>query len=456
MKSIKIILFTITLLLSSFIINIGYAKLANKLEISGTLDAVVMETYDLYITNVSIVSSANTSNQSFTYSLPTNLSTTVKVDRNEGSIIYRVTVLNESDVTYWYDGFKYVSDVNDNSLINNGITIVTKDHAVDNTETFNASDWVPPHTERDFYVTYTFGNNALNKGFVTTYINFLFEIRIDSVHDGFLSVLNNPDSYSYISQKFDENYKATGKTVLGNLGDDEVIFDTLFGPNMTVVVDGVEKPVTVLIERNNMDNKSTGDSYSSPGGPSGCEYTIYITTDDITGSGSSTVYAITYRQGDDGQWHQLAQLYEGTANNIDYDTTTSTYEGAFDVSSWKATPKVYEIADGLSYKVNHKDGDQYDQISDLKSLLTVKDQDIFNEIDNSKFFKKVYDLLKNNKNSTAVEVVALRTAFENASDFYVSYNGGQEFKVNRSCTRAELICHIEEIQKALDYFNEVN
>ena len=49
----------------------------------------------------------------------------------------------------------------------------------------------------------------------------------------------------------------------------------------------------------------------------------------------------------------------------------------------------------------------------------------------------------------------LRTAFENAAPYYKNLNNGQEFKVVRNYTRAQIIPYIIDIQHALDYYYQI-
>ena len=244
------------------------------------------------------------------------------------------------------------------------------------------------------------------------------------------------------------------------MGSDKKIFDELFGRDLTIVVDGVEKPLTILIERKNVDGKSTGDSYDNHGGNNdlkGCEYTMYLTVDDVSSSGGkATVYAITYTQDNSGNWHKIAQLYEGTCTKVDYDTSIEGYQGAYDVSSWTASAKEYQLTEDISYKVGQANGDQYDIIKDLETLMSTTDNDIFNELDNTKFFKKVYDVLQANNDPNDQAYMNLYIAFQNASPYYVIYNNGQEIKTKRNCTRAEIIGYIVDINEALEYYYQVH
>ena len=456
MTNLKQVVLSVTLLLFTLFINLGYASLTNTLNIGGSVQAIMPLTKsELRISNVTVEENDNVNVSTYKYFDPTILQATFVVKRAQSKVILKITILNESNKTYWFDSVKYVVDDVSNSLIGypNGISLNTKDKITDSVNTFNSNDWVPAQTTRDFYVEFIFGGNTINVDNVSISINFNFVEKIDAVYSELDALLNDPDAYAILSSAFENKYKATGEKVIGNIGNDKAIFDQLFGPNMTITVDGVEKPVTVLIRRENVDGKTTGDSYSTPGGPTGCEYTMYITTDSLTNEGSKvTTYAITYTQGSDGVWHRLAQLYEGETVVEDYNSSNNTYEGSIDVYTWQATANTYEIADGLSYKIGQANGDQYQIMKDFEDIISVQDQNIFNSIDNTKIFKKVYDLLHENMTSTASEVERLRIAFANAAPFYTIYNGGQEIKVNRNCTRAEIISYILDIQEALDYY----
>ena len=416
------------------------------------------EVFDLYITDIQQVSGPN--NVSFEKKHPTTISTELTVTANT-TVTYKVTLHNNTDITYWYRGQKYNSASGSNALLGNanGVTVTTKDAQSDTTGTFNTDDWIPPHTTRDIYVTYTYGSDA--RGVVTNVIDLSFGLRMDAIYDQFLIVLNDKTSdygYDYLADAFNNKYSETGSTIIGNVGEDEAIFDYLFGPDLTVNWGGQEVPVTVMICRENVDKTSgTGDAYK-PSGPAGCEYTVYISIDPLeSATGEAIVYAISYTRDKNGEWKQVGQLYEGVADRMDYDPTTSTLEGAFDIRTWEATPAYYEIADGIVYIAGlpKGQGDQYDQYKTIQELMSAKDHDIYNAIDNAGLFKNVYNIIKNSSADTP-GIDGLKAAFEAAAPYYNNYNNGQEFKVNRSCSRAELIPVIIAIQHALDYYNEVN
>ena len=450
MKKRYTILATVVLLCMTCFLAVGYAALSDNLSLSGDIQSEGKPYRGVYITEVSIESTSNASSLQNTFQLPTNHITTVDATGSGGSITYKITVFNNTDVTYWYIGTRLTTDYNQNSLVgssNNGIKVVTKDHFRDTSQTFNSEDWIPAQTSRDFYVTYTYGMNAQNA--CATMINFHFDIKMDAVHDEFLAVLNNDkstDSYEQLKAVFEQVYASTGAVSISTESHPQV-FASLFD-DLMVNIDGVEKKASVVIRRENLDDdKTTGDNYNG-GQKNGCEYTLYITVEPLTPGSKPTVYAISYseganKMGDD--WYQVGELYEGTA--------PVKADGSIDYANWTATHKTYEIADGITYLVGAPNGDQYDIMKTMEQLISAEDQDIFNTIDNVNLFKKVYDILKKHQNSTDPAVVGLYHAFYDAEKFYVSYNNGAEFKVVRNTyTRAEIIYAIKNIQTALDYY----
>ena len=437
------------LLLSMVVgVAIGYAAVVDNLGIGGNASAEASEPVGVYIKEIELVKTSNAAAVSAQYALPTTVALSAKPQASGGSLTYRIKVYNNSDVTYWYIGEDYETKIENNSLIgsSNGITVTTKEKLTDSSRTFNEDDWIPARTERDFYVTYTFGKNA--QSYPSTIISFSFGIRMDAVHDEFLAVLNNmrgEDSYAYISGVFNEQYAKDGSVTIDSKNEPEV-FAALF-PDLKVNLDGAEKTATVTIRRENVDGRTTGDSYAG-GGPSGCEYTLYITVDTTS---PATVYAIAYTHGSasaGGLWSQLGELYEGTASlNAD---------GTVNYSTWIAKPMTYTVASvngqTMTYKVGQANGDQYDIKKTFEDIISVADQNFYNFIDNLNIFKTIYDILKKHSGSTDPAVENLRVAFENASPYYENRNNGQEFKAVRKYTRAEVIPGIENLQRALDYY----
>ena len=403
----------------------------------------------VYIKSAEVVSTSQVKVISSGYATPAFQEVSADASASGGSVTYKVTIHNNTDINYWFVGDAYSADYGQNALIgtSQGISILYKDHQSDSTSTFDENDRIPPQTEREIYITYTFGSNAQSA--CLTKIELLFDIRMDAVQDEFLGVLNDTTgtgAYDSLAEVFNEVYRESGETSISTESHPEV-FASLFG-DLSVNIDGEEKTAKVVIRRENLDNDTTsGDSYSN-NGPNGCEYTLYITVDSLTPGGTATVYAISYSEGasemGDG-WYQVGELYEGTA--------PVKSDGSIDYENWKATYKEYEIADGITYTVGAPNGDQYDIMNTMEQLISAVDQNIFNDIDNSQIFKKVYDIIQKHPGSIDPAVLGLKQAFEDAAIFYKNLNNGQEFKVVRDkYTRAEIIYALSNIQAALDYY----
>ncbi len=477
MKNHGLALFLCTLFLATSFLGAGYASLNDELTVSGEGVAKAPEPA-LYITSVAVVSQRGASSEGCSYILPTNLQTEVAVSSVGATVTYEITVYNDTDITYWYLGPTAYDKFGQNSLVGatNGVSLVSKDNENASSTVFDEKDWVPPQTSRTFYVTYTFGRVA--QGSVSLLVNFNFGLHMDAVQDEVLNVLNDkisPNGYTYLSQVFDEVYAETGATVIGNMGEHQEVFDRIFGADLTVNVNGEERPVTIMIERKDVDgNASSGDNYSGSGAPVGCEYTIYITTDELSSpGGKATVYAVSYTCGSDDVWYQIGELYEGKSTVEDYDATDGEYDGAFDVDSWKAVEKTYVVTDKISYKVGCEQGTQYDKLSTLEEIMSAKDQEFYNKVNNNSgdLLKPVcqivysyrhnngqYEESQNLANSGKEGYAVLKTVFDKIKPYCLIANGAQEVKVQNanSLTRAELIRMLEEIQHAYDYYKSVN
>lgn len=476
MKTSHVALMLCVLLLSTCFLGMGYAVLTTTLEIEGT--EKLEKPPELYIASVSVTATNGVSAVECEKVMPTNLRSSVTLSGQNASVTCEVTVKNNSDITYWYLGTTAFKDYGQNSFVNvaNGIIITAKDNSASNSAVFDTSDWIPPKTSRTFYVTYSFGPSV--SGTVQTLVNFNFGLRMDSVQDEFLNVMNDRVSeygYYYLAEVFDELYAETGKTVIGNVGDDKEIFHNLFGADLSINVDGEAVPVTIMIERKNVDgNASSGDSYSGNGAPTGCEYTIYITTEDLSSSGEQvTVHAVSYTCGSDGYFYQIGELYEGKSAVIDYETGNTTHDGAFDVDTWIATEKTYVVTDKISYKVGYEQGTEYDKMSTLEEIMSAKDQEFYNKVNNNSgdllkpVCQVVYTYQHNNGQYIESENFAnkykqgyegLKVAFDKIKPYCLIANGAQEVKVQNanSLSRAELIRMLEGIQNAYDYYLTVN
>lgn len=410
----------------------------------------------VYIDTIVVYDFRSVTERALEISFPTDLYSSVRASAG-GYITYKITFHNNSSVNQWFIKQSYDSNLANNSLIEttNGISIATKDHPADSVSTFDASDYIPANTYRDVYVTYSFG--SASTGEIVTFVDYLFGEKLDAVYTSFSDVLNAPETYALLTQALNDSYSKTGNVAISNVGDDKALFDQIFGESITVNIDGNELPATITIRRENVDGKVTGDSYSGSG-PSGCEYVLYITVDELdpnnNPTGNATVYAIAYSNGgisNQDEWYQIGELYEGTAPLVNVNGNN-----VFDYTNWEASPKEYVVADGITYKIGLEQGDQYQKMKTLEELMAVKDNEIFNKINNTQILKKVYAIVYNPQNEGKPGYDILKQAFLDAAPFYTVNNNGGDIPVNTNCTRAEILPYIEAIQKALDYYNQVN
>ncbi len=452
-KKFAIIMFAIFAF--SFIVT-GYAAISQNFSVSGMIN-IESEPKGVIITNVEVVSWQGVPDTGTTFILPTNIKTHVSANQS-GSVTYRITLENKSDMTYWFHRLVFVDELdgyrNDLIGVNGGISIITKDKIADSTATFNTEDWIPPHTVREVYVIYNYGNNVRGNG-VSTLVNFKFGERVQSYADGFLAILNDPEKYQPFSQAYNEMYANNGSTIIGNVGADKAFFDQFLGQNLTLD----EKPVTIMIERRNVDKKATGDSYS-PSGPTGCEYTIYITTEDVT-TGTPTVYAVSYTQEADGTWVQIGELYEGKTSIGTYTDSDGDKHTSFSVPSWEAVKKTYTVytykGKTATYTVNNQYGNSYQQQKTIDEIMSVVDVELYNQLDKPQILVDIYKILfVEHVGSTAPEILLLREAYDNAMHYYQMRNNGQEFGLSQTATRAEVLSTIEALAHAMDYYTQVH
>lgn len=438
-KTVKIIALLLFLIIAVSTLTMGYAMITRQLFVEGDVPLQALPFFGVYITDVEVVSATGIANYTHEYIKPTNLKTDVTVSQHaDPGITYRVTVYNNTDVSYWYLGVSMASDYGVNELIGSsgGIFITTKDHYDDTTATFDKNDWVPPQTYRTFYVTYRFGTNARVRD-CENMVNFKFGLHMDSVQDEFLYLLNDRTSangYQYIAGVFNDKYAENGSTVIANIGDDTEIFDAMFGSDIRINIDGVEKPVTVMIERKNIDkNAASGDA--------------------------------------NGVWRQIGELYEGTCSTAPYEDSG---ENGMNLSSWIATKKQYNVTGDISYNVGYPmgEGRDVDQLKTIEQLMSATDTEFYNMVNNNsgKLLKPVCLTVysyRDNKTETEHEnpnnkynpgYDLLKAAFDAIKPYCYIGNGAQEVKLQNAnaLSRAELIPMLERVQQAYDYYLSVN
>ncbi len=449
----KKVIFPLAFFLAFAFIAFGYASLTDELSIDGTA-SYSSPPKGIFITAVEAISSQNVTDAGAEPVSPTSVKSSVNVSQG-GNITYKITVENNTDATYWFreiiapelDGY-------DNELIEGGdLFILTKDKINDNGTTFDIDDWIPPQTTREFYAIYTFRDSV--SGNISTLINFDFGGKVESYGDEILSILNNPEKYELLSEAFDDIYASYKTDTLSNIGADEELFKSLFGTELKL--DGND--VTIAIQRKNIDSKSTGDSYS-PSGPSGCEYTIYITTDDPT-TGTPAVYAVSYTTDANGVWHQIGELYDGTVNVGTYKDSEGNTHTSINIDKWEAAERTYTVftykGKTVTYTVNKQYGNSYQQQKTISELMSVVDQELYNQLDKPQILVDAYKILfVEHVGSTLPEILLLREAYDDTMRFYEMRNDGQEFGLDNTATRAGILSTMEALAAAMEYYEQVH
>lgn len=271
--------------------------------------------------------------------------TTLKNNTNS-TVTTKVTVYNSADEVYAFNAVKYTTE-----NYNNADIIFTHPD-------IEHGDTVEPKSYIEFTVVFSYNKGVTPTNYqLNSILNFEFtpldelpeeeEIAVSGALSQFGNILNNAtisDSLSQLTTQmdnYDDNDRANGSyigNVSGAADADVLLLENLFQENLTLVIEGVETNVTILIKRENIDgSSSSGDSQ-------GREMTIYMTTDSLKQTGSffspskAVVYAAVFTSYDDGEtWAQTGEMFEGTATVKQYNGMPGS--GSFDTDTWRSTDR---------------------------------------------------------------------------------------------------------------------
>ncbi len=463
----KIVIVSV-LSLSVLFVGLGYAALTDNLTVSGDLRFDIPS--GLFITSIEESTQSNVDSQSATY---IGYSTTIdcSIDKTQGNnatgtVSYRVTVYNNTERVYAYRGLYYQtsSDGLDSAYNgNDSISETAGNRAISvNVDFGENSSIIQPHEQLTVTVTYTLGSRLDASTAWRTLINFQFGINvdspeeaIDSVVNQFSNVLNSSATYEQLIDQIDNKYDGRGWTatyfgnVAGSSNDDSVAINTLFAGQLNMLINGVERPVTVIIKRENIDgNTNTGDDYTVTNGTSttsgyGCEYTLYMTTEDLNSYNSyPTVYAMVYTcdrdaDGNLGEWYMIGEYYEGTAQVVGYIGGTS--GGSFDTGSWRAVSQTLSPSEEYSYSIANN--------STINTIVTAKDESANRAF--QALLDDAYVILTENKYA-GTGMVALEQLYERMADIYTI--GADGAPTVNDVSRAVLIPYIQQMEDGLKQF----
>ncbi|MBR2354445.1 MAG: hypothetical protein IKA76_08100 [Clostridia bacterium] len=376
----------ISLSLMCIFSSIGFAALSDTLGVTGTADIDIP--YGLFITSVTTDTNNVTNiDKNIVEHIPytTTVDSILSRSRSTGKVVYKITVLNNTKLTYSYRGIYFQEDL---AGYNGNIHVSTstgRSNIGVVCSLANASAQakkVAPGETLEFTVTYTVGSSRNADTDWRTLINFQFGINVDGerealevVEEKFLNILNTMTTYERLVDALDNKFDGVQEwtsnyigNVTGSSSEDSMAVNTLFAGQLQITVGDEQMDATVLIKHENLDgNRLTGDDYTAThtnGGVFhgyGCEMTLYLTIDPLNRAGAYVpVYAVVFTCDRDengnmlSDWYRIGSTYAGTANVVTYDGGTGT--GSFVTDNWIADAATYKLIDGYDYTIK---GERY-------------------------------------------------------------------------------------------------
>lgn len=445
---------------------IGYAQFTDVMNIDGVAEFDFPE--GLFIVEIDDTSSSGLAANQYEY---WEYTTTVdsalrKSTRNvAGTVTYEITVYNNTQKTYAYRGLYYQNSLNNY----NGNSYISQSADGGNiaiTTSFPNGRTVPAGEELVFYATYTVGADLSRNTTWSTLVNYQFGINVDSVEEArsavitkFADILNTTSTYETLYDKIDDKFSGAEWTsnYIGNVTDsssaDSMTVNTLFAGHLQMVINGEENPITVLIKHENVDNNTqTGDDYTAVSGNNvfrgyGCEFTLYMTTSDLSNRNvSPPVYVAVFTcdrnaDGSCGTWYMIGEPYVGTAQIVGYEGGEHT--GSFDTGTWRSTDTTYTPVDGYSYRITAN--------KTIKEIVLEVDADAIARLQTMLAeAKKILD--DNIYAGTGMEALErIYLAYTKAGDLFTE-NADGSITVSTNARRAQIVPHLQEIALALSAF----
>ncbi|MBO7196352.1 MAG: hypothetical protein J6V80_03365 [Clostridia bacterium] len=462
------ILVSVALSFMFLFMTVGFAALTDNLTITGKVKVDIPS--GLFIVDIteskkpSGLDKATYGYIGYSTTIDTTLSKSS--DRTAGSVTYTVTVYNNTKYEYAYRGLYYQSNLS--GYNNNLVSTSNGNRNIGVVVSFPNGRIVAPNEELQFTVTYTLGsdrNTFPARNDYKNLLNFQFGINvesqaaaIDAVHDKFLNILNTKTTYDELVNKLDDKFDGSQEwtsNYIGNVSDavdaDSMTVETLFAGQLNMVINGVVTPATVLIKHENLDNNpNTGDSYtikynnsSTPTTYSGCEMTLYLTTDPLTkANGQAPVYVTVFTCDRDengniiSDWYKVGDTYVGKAPIVGY-KGESGGTGSFVTDNWVADRATYTPVTGYSYNVT--------QGTTIKDLTRVVDQNTI------KTFQKLLNEGKamiDDLTYAGTGITIVEEAYSAASRYFTLDANGNPV-ANSNVTRVQLIPVMTNLDYAL-------
>lgn len=322
---------------------IGYAAVSDTLEVQGTIKAE--PPVGVFIYDVAVADGVNAEIGGYT---GTVLNSTVTLTTVASSkVSFDISLYNNSQYEYTFNGVKYLEEAYSNSGITFALTGLTK------------GDELTAQQKKTFTITFSYKNGKVAASNVLdSVLNFEFvpkaeyipEIVVTDALGKFKEILNTEADYNTLITQMEDTSGRANDTYIGNVvgstAKDTEVLETLFTEGtktyLTLMIGDKETNITAMIKRENLDgDTATGDE-------NGNEMTIYMTADTITsswfGSSKVSVFAGVFTKKTDGEWYQIGEMYSGEA-------TTNNYSGfgranSFNTDTWKSTANYYSLGTG--------------------------------------------------------------------------------------------------------------
>ena len=344
MKTWLKIMLCIALSFMCLFTSVGYARLTRDLKIYG--DAQLAPPKDIYIIDVSGGNYINPNTLAYAKTIINSELTLRQNSSGTYEASYTFTVFNNT-----YDTYYYVAMVRGTSSGESGEIDSYSNPNIELNPDIHLGEEIKPGETKVVKVTANFlkgadtSNTTLHSiieyQFSTTKPESNDQAAVSGVLGKFAEILNNNEDYNDLISAMDNTAGIGGiltgrvsDTYIGNVvgsdSDDTEALSALFGENMELNIDGVNTPVTIMIKRENIDgNKNTGDG-------DGNEMTLYITADPLNVTGKYVpVYAVVYTKKSGSDWHQVGDIYMGTANVRSYGGISIRGTGSFNTDNWR-------------------------------------------------------------------------------------------------------------------------
>ena len=344
MKAWLISLICISLSLMCAFACVGYAVVSGSVYVKGTVTAEPPKI--IFITNVNGGNYINPNTLAYTGTIINSDLTLRQNSIGTYEASYTFTVFNNTDDTYYY-----VAMVRGTSSGGSGEIDSYSNPNIELNPDILLGEEIKPGETRVVKVTANFSKGAdtsnttlhsiIEYQFSTTKPESNDQAAVSGVLGKFAEILNNNEDYNDLISAMD-NTAGIGGILTGRVSDtyignvvgsesaDTEALNALFGENMELNIDGVNTPVTIMIKRENIDgNKNTGDG-------EGNEMTLYITADPLNVTGKYVpVYAVVYTKKSGTDWHQIGDIYMGTANVRSYGGISIRGTGSFNTDNWR-------------------------------------------------------------------------------------------------------------------------